>query len=352
MLFLSIPSALGLDTTLSHMLWSACLGAATIVVAGLVGRRVAGNRAGLITALLVALSPNVWVYDGTVLSETMAIFTGTLALLMAYRAWEQPTVRRACALGAACGCAMLARSELVLLVPALLWPVLLLADRSGTRRPTRLLRTAAATLVALAIVSPWVIYNLTRFHHPVFLSSQLEATLAGANCDDTYRGPNIGLFSCIVPYPQHAHDDESDAAQALRRPAGRYIRAHLSRVPAVVAARVGRVTGVYHVGQQIDLDYLVERRERPLAIAGIIVGYATEIAALVGAVILWRRRGPPVFPLVAMVGITVLSIAATYANDRFRASAETALLILAAIALDAIGRASDRSPTHSDVAKR
>ena len=45
-LFLAIPSAIGLGTTLAHMLWSACLGTATVALTGLVGRRVAGNRAG------------------------------------------------------------------------------------------------------------------------------------------------------------------------------------------------------------------------------------------------------------------------------------------------------------------
>ena len=74
MLFLSIPSALRLDTPLAHMIWSACLGAATIALTGLVGRAVAGNRVGLIAAAIVAISPNVWIYDGAILSETMAIF--------------------------------------------------------------------------------------------------------------------------------------------------------------------------------------------------------------------------------------------------------------------------------------
>src|SRR5213076_775258 len=67
MLFLSIPSALRLDTPLAHMLWSACLGAATVAVTGLVGRAVAGNRVGLIAAAIVAISPNLWVYDGAIL---------------------------------------------------------------------------------------------------------------------------------------------------------------------------------------------------------------------------------------------------------------------------------------------
>jgi 4-amino-4-deoxy-L-arabinose transferase-like glycosyltransferase len=334
MLFLSIPSALGLNSVLTHMLWSTCLDAATIAVAGLLGRRIAGNRAGLIAAALVAISPNVWVYDGTVLSETMAIFTATLALLMAYRAWERPTMRRLCALGATCGFAMLARSELVLLLPALLWPIALLADRAPWT--TRMVRAGTATLVALAIVSPWVGYNLSRFHHPVLLSSQLEATLAGANCDKAYRGPTIGLFVCVVPYRHQVGDDESDDARTLRHIAVRYIDGHLNEVPAVVGARVARVAGLFHPSQQIDLDTLVEKRERPLAVTGLLVGYATELAAIAGILLLLRRRGPPAFPLVAMLGITLFTVATTYANDRFRATAETALLVAAAVALDTV----------------
>jgi 4-amino-4-deoxy-L-arabinose transferase-like glycosyltransferase len=335
MLYLAIPSALGLGTPLVHMLWSACLGTATVALSGLVGRAVAGHRAGLIAATIVALSPNVWIYDGAVLSETMAIFIVTLALLFAYRAWERPTLRRCGALGAVCGLAMLSRSELVLLVPVLLWPVALGADRAAWR--TRLTRGAAATLVAVAVVAPWVGYNLTRFQHPVFLSSQLETTLAGSNCNDTYYGPDIGLFTekCLSLYPLGPRLDESVIAQTLRTGAERFIRAHLGRLPVVMSVRVARVIGVYRVSQQINLDVFVEGRERPLVIVGLLAGYATEIAAIVGAMIVRRRRGPPVFPLVVLPGIVLFTIALTYATDRFRASAETALAVLAAAALDA-----------------
>jgi 4-amino-4-deoxy-L-arabinose transferase-like glycosyltransferase len=334
-LFLAIPSAFGLGTTLAHMLWSACLGTATIVLTGLVGRRVAGNRAGLITAVIVAISPNVWIYDGAVLSETVAIFVATLALLLAYRAWDRPTLLRFCALGAGCGLAMLARSELVLLIPVLLWPVALLADRPAWR--ARLERAGAATLVAMALVAPWVGFNLARFRHPVLLSSQLETTLAGSNCDDTYHGADIGLFTqnCLSLYPHDPHEEESVTAQTLRKGATHYIRTHLGRAPVVAAARVGRVTGVYRVSEQIDLDVFVEGRERPLAIVGLLAGYATGVAAVAGAVIVRRRRGPPVFPLVVLPAVVLFTVAVTYATDRFRASAETALAVLAAVALDA-----------------
>jgi 4-amino-4-deoxy-L-arabinose transferase-like glycosyltransferase len=334
-LFLAIPSVLGLGTTLDHMLWSACLGTGTVVITGLLGRHVAGARTGLIAAAIVAISPSLWIYDGQVLSETMAIFAATVVLLMAYRAWERPTLGRVCALGAACGFGMLARSELALLVPALLWPVVVFADRTAWR--ARLGHAVAATLVALVVVAPWVGSNISRFHHPVYLSGQLEVTLAGSNCHDTYYGANIGLFTqnCLSQYPGNNREEQSDHAQKLRKYALRYIRAHEGRIPAVAAARVGRVLGVYRVPQQIDLDVFLEGRERPLVIVILIIGYVIELAAIAGAVIVRRRRGPPVFPLVVMIAVTLLTIALTYGNNRFRASAETALAVLAAVAIDA-----------------
>ncbi|MDQ1381637.1 MAG: hypothetical protein QOJ71_2356, partial [Actinomycetota bacterium] len=44
----------------------------------------------------------------------------------------------------------------------------------------------------------------------------------------------------------------------------------------------------------------------------------------------------------AMLAITLFTVAATYANDRFRATGETALLILAAVALEALRPRSTR----------
>jgi hypothetical protein len=45
-----------------------------------------------------------------------------------------------------------------------------------------------------------------------------------------------------------------------------------------------------------------------------------------------------VFPLVVLPAVVLFTVAVTYATDRFRASAETALAVLAAVALDAAWR--------------
>ncbi len=203
----------------------------------------------------------------------------------------------------------------------------------------------------MLIVAPWAAFNLTRFEHPVLLSSQFGATVYGANCDDTYYGGNIGLFTteCLAfQYPPN--QDESVTEQQLRREVRKYVGAHLSRVPIVVAARVGRAAGLYRPAQQMRIDEFLEGRERIVVVSGLLSGYALAIGAIGGGIILRRRRGPPVFPLVVMPAIVVFTIAITYASARFRASCETALAILTAVAIDACWarwRSSPSRPTPS-----
>jgi hypothetical protein len=52
--------------------------------------------------------------------------------------------------------------------------------------------------------------------------------------------------------------------------------------------------------------------------------------------VLWRRRDVPRFPLVVVPAIVVVTVALTYGTNRFRASAETSLAVLAAVAVDVV----------------
>jgi 4-amino-4-deoxy-L-arabinose transferase-like glycosyltransferase len=335
LLYLAIPSSLGLQSPMVHLVWSAFLGTGTIVVAGFLARRVGGERVGLITAVLVAIAPNIWLYDGDVLSETMAIFVTTVALLLAYRALARPSLGRICALGATCAAAALARSELALLAPALVIPIAILGGRPDPR--TWIGRAAAGIGIAVLVTAPWVGYNLTRFHHPVYLSSQFEGTLAGANCDDTYSGPNLGLITPTCLGGVNAFADQSDRAVIYRHRALDFIAHHKTRVPLVAAARVGRVLGVYRPRNQLQFDHVYEGRERGVARAGLLNTYLFEIGAIAGF-FLWRRRDVPRWPLVVLPALTVFTVALTYGTNRFRASAEVSLAVLTAVALDALIR--------------
>src|SRR4051812_36707945 len=98
-LLLAVESKLGFTGFHAHRLLGALIGAATIVVIGLVARKVGGPRLGLIAAGLIAVNPVLWKWDSQVLSEPLYAALLALLLLLSYRVKEQPTVTRAIALG-------------------------------------------------------------------------------------------------------------------------------------------------------------------------------------------------------------------------------------------------------------
>jgi 4-amino-4-deoxy-L-arabinose transferase-like glycosyltransferase len=337
LLYLAIPSAFGLDGPVAHMLWSSLLGVGTVVLVGLTAREVAGPRAGLIAAGLAAFYPNLWIFDGFILSETMAMLMAILSVFLAYRYLRTPTPWRAAALGLACGAAALARAELVLLLPLLVLPCVLITRAIDFRKKLQWL--LAAGLAALIPIGPWVTFNMIRFDRPVFLSTGLEPTLVGANCNRTYYTDLIGYFSpdCtenVFQTPRNGGPDQSVRNVRLGRIARDYIWDNKTRVPVVVLARWGRITGLYRPDQQLQLDEHIEGRERWTALAALLSFYVVAALAITGAVIL-RRRRVKVFPLIVPCAIVLFAVAVALGSNRYRASAEPVLAVLAAVAINA-----------------
>jgi len=349
--FLAIPSVLGMRSVLTHLLWSCGLGAATVGLVGGLGRAVGGARVGIVAAAIAAVYPNLWAPDGSMQAETLAMFLVTVTLLLAYRYQRGPSAARLALVGAACGLGALARSELILLVPLLVVP-LAWTTRDRSRR-ARVQWLGASVAAALVVIAPWTIYNTTRFQHPELLSSQFGPLLASANCDSTYFGQQQGYFdiTCNAAIDA-AHgitvaDDESQQDAVDRRAAFDYIRGHLGRLPTVEGTRLLRVVGLYHPTAYARADWYVEGRDPEwISFAALYTFWAVAPAALAGAVVLRRRArrradgpgdgAPPVFPLLAPVLVVVVTVLVTYASTRFRTTAEPALAVLAAVAIDAL----------------
>ncbi len=66
----------------------------------------------------------------------------------------------------------------------------------------------------------------------------------------------------------------------------------------------------------------------------MVAWYGIAVAGAIGLIGL-RRAGRPIFPIVAIVGSVVVVVALVYGNTRFRLPAELALMIPAAVSLDA-----------------
>ena len=344
--YLALFSVVGLTTATQHMLASALVGVATVVVVALVGRELGGRRLGLIAAGLAAIYPNLWGYDGALESETVAQFAVALTLLAAYLWWRQPRSRHAAFLGAGIALGALARAELIFLVVLLAVP--LVAFHAEMLRADRLRQLAVVLAATTLVIGPWCVYNLTRFERPTLLSTGFGLALDSSACDAAFYGPFTGYWSrdCVLAaaarsgLPEDA--DRSVLEAAHRKDATEYLRAHLSRLPVVMLARVGRTTGLFQLRQQAALDSFVGGRERWFAWTAWWSFFAAALLAIAGGVVL-RRRRVPVFPLASLPVLVVITTAVFFGLVRYRAIAEVSLVVLAAVAVDAAVRAVSAS---------
>jgi 4-amino-4-deoxy-L-arabinose transferase-like glycosyltransferase len=329
---------------LGQRLLMTAFGAAVIVAIGLLGRKVAGERAGLLAAGLAALNANFWMNDVLVMSETLGTLAIALTLLAVYRYIDDPSVRRAAVVGALIGVAGLARAELLLLLPVTFLPVAL--ARRNQPIPARLGRWLLAGLAGFAVLLPWTVYNLVRFEQPVLLSTNDGLTLVGANCDRVYGIDDPGGIGFWNLWCKSDADffmpegttfaDQSEQSAYYRRIGVDYIANHKRLLPKVVAIRVARGFGVFGPDQMVWLNQ-GEGRETWASWTGYATWWLLLVPAVAGGVVLWRRK-VPVWPLASTVVVVLVTVAAFYGIVRFRLPADVAAVVLAAVALDALWR--------------
>jgi 4-amino-4-deoxy-L-arabinose transferase-like glycosyltransferase len=305
-----------------HHLVGVLAGTGTVVACGVLGRRLTGAGAGLLAAGLAATYPVMVATDGSLRSESVYALAVALALLAALRLRESPSIARAAVLGAAIAVAALVRSEALLLLVLLAFPV------AGLRHG------AVAAAACLVVLTPWLARCWVAFDRPVLVSTNVGGLLAGANCDTTYAGALLGQwdFGCLPP-PVSANEAVESAV--LRDRGLRYARDHAGRLPVVVAARVGRTFELYRPNQNAHMEHFYEGRDLRVAQAGTVTFYVLAVLAAVGAAGV-RRRSGPVWILLAPVALVVVATAISYGFTRFRIAAEPGLVVLAAFGLMAI----------------
>lgn len=324
-LLLTPFAKLGLGTYMGQRVVVSLVGAATVAVVGLLGRRLAGSRAGLIAAALAAASPVLISADSAVMSETLLGLLVALTALAAYRLVDAPSLGRAALVGAGIGLAALTRGEALLLLPLLALPIAL---RLPERRVAMLAVTALATAL---VIAPWTIRNLTTFEKPVPISTNEGNLLAGANCPSTYRGRDIGSWDlrCI---PKAPVAEESVALARFRRIGLDYAGDHVERVPLVLIARLGRT---FELFQPVRQARHAEGRAAGLEIAGAAWFLVLLPVGAAGALVLHHRR-LALSPLLAPFGLAVGATLVGYGVPRFRHPADVALLVLVAVAVEAL----------------
>ncbi len=345
---LAAARLVGVDGTTGLRLVLCAVGALTVGVVGLVARRLGGDGAGYLAAAIAAVHPALWNTDVTLMAEPLAAFAGAVLVLGALAVADRPSWSRWLSFGALAGLACFVRSEFVVIGPVLAGVVALGAvDRWGPR-----LRYLGGTLAVVALVlAPWTVRNQARFGQFVPLSNNSGSVARGANCDAAYQGAYRGLWVTNVALdgveadPARAGcfegfgiaggtENEAEVSARLRADGVAYARDHLGELPAVMAARVGRTVGLYRFDQQTNFaaaegrNVTWERRGTRSFQLLAVVGAIGVVVALVRRRFEWRRALLLVPPAAVLV-----VVALTYGNPRFRAAAEPAFVVLAALAV-------------------
>jgi 4-amino-4-deoxy-L-arabinose transferase-like glycosyltransferase len=329
-LLLSGVYALGGHSALDQRSLGLLLGTITLVLVGLLGRRVGGRRLGLTAAFIYAVYPLMIAVDGDLMSETLygPLIAGIL--LTSFAVLDRPAAWRAAGLGVLIGLAALTRSEALLFIPCLAFPV---AYRSRTARRGRGAIALAAVAGCVVALIPWTIRNENVFGRFVLVSTNDATVLAGANCDRTYHGVNLGGWdiTCVAP-----RTTTNEAAQAAiwRRDGLNYARDHITRVPLVIAMRELRVWDLWQPLRQAR--NFAEGRLRGVEEAGVLVYYGLMLLAIPGLLAM-RRRGDSVLLVLLVPALVVcLSTAIGYGVPRLRHTFEISLVVLAAAGVIAV----------------
>ena len=334
-LYLGAFSKLGFSSIAAHQFASILLGAASIVLAGLLGRSWRNERVGLIAATFTAVYANIWINDIVLMSETAAIFFTFATTFFGLRFVRQPSRGNAALFAAAAALAALSRAELLLFLPIVAAVALWKAPLPWKER---MLRYTIAGVVCCVVLAPWVIRNNMVMEEPLTLSDGTGTVMVQANCDDTYYGKHLGYWSlrCGDPQPYGPNGellDESQRDVVVRERATSYISNHKTRlVTVIVPARIARMWGLYQPLEQVRLD-IGEGRPSIPAKLGFIQYVLLVPLALFGVVLQWRRKQP-----VLVVGLwavlATITAATAFGTTRYRTAAEVSIVMFAAISLE------------------
>jgi len=183
--------------------------------------------------------------------------------------------------------------------------------------------------VAVIVMTPWVVRNLVTFDEPATLSTGDGAVLLGADCDRTYSGRFLGVWSLECSTEVEVPDDAAVESRLQREKALDYIGDNLGRLPVVAAARVGRAFDVFRPFETADFG-TNEGRPKAMGVAGVLTFWVLAPFAIAGLVIS-RRRLFVVWPLLVPFGIVVAVVLFGYGIPRFRVPAEPSIVVLGAV---------------------
>lgn len=310
----------------------------TVLLIYWIGRRVAGETAGLLAAALTGFYPYL-IFQNLSMNDTALFMTLlTAGIALAYYVRDTLDWRAAAGLGIVFGLAALTKTLVVLILPLLIvwwWREI------GLRAALRLALIAGVTLVI--VLAPWAIRN-TRLHGEfVLVSTNGGSNLHQGNnacvADYLARGWDAQWVDCLPPEPEGL--DEVEADRWHRDQAIRYVRDHPGGWLRLLGVKLWVLWTPaimpYDVPPDAKLedDSVLQYNTTSFQIARIVhlLYFIPPLAfGVIGLRAAWRDHHA-IGPLIAvLIGITVTYLI-FHPSTRYRVPADPFVFVLAAYAL-------------------
>ena len=319
----------------------AILGAASCVLLGLAGRRFFSDRVGVIAALLLAVYPPAFFFDGLIQKSSLDIFLVTLALALLGEFHRRPDWRWLAALGAATAALVLNRENALVLYPVIsAWLLFLFRDVPIRRRVAW---TGVFVFASLVVLLPVGFRNYRVGGEFLLTTSQI-----GPNFYIGNHPRASGTYEPLLPERSDPAFERDDATRLASKAVGRVLSpgevsdywlreslAYIRSQPFQWFALLGKkVFLTFNAAEIPDTESIEAYSDYSRILRGLIwlsFGVILPFAALGGWV--HRRNWRRLLILYGMLASLALAVAVFYVVARYRHPLVPIILLFSAAGL-------------------
>jgi 4-amino-4-deoxy-L-arabinose transferase-like glycosyltransferase len=322
----------GSDSFIVSQLASALVGTAACIVAFVLARSLAGERAGYFAFALRGLLPNYVISDTYVMSEQMfgLLLLSLLAVVAA--AGSRPQFRHAVVLGLLLGIAMLVR-EAGLVYPAIFLTYLALTQGSLRLRAARV---ALCGAVIVAVLTPWLIRNHSVWGHALPLGYTAGPGLHSGNnpgFEGAWKWPPSPPDTIRFGTPEFEQWHRDQAMEYIKQDPAAFVQRGFVKVAWLLFPRFHRY----------DMKIVYPSMEGLIQPLSAVIGLTAAGMLLVGVFAFTALRTDSFWWVcLGLIGIIVAAIVATGGDPRYRDPIDYILLIATGVLLGASGTVKEK----------
>ena len=293
----------GGPSVLAATVFNAALGAGSVVLVYLIGRRLFGFAVGVTAALIITFTPVILFYEWFLLRAPLVTFLNLLFLWSLLRYDGGRPLKSAAISGAVLGFAALGRANILVMLPVgAIW--FYLQTGGGKFTPAKFKAAVFFILITFAAISPATIHNYVTGGRFVLVSDNAAENWKIGNSYDS-----SGFFS----YPKEKKIPISDPA---------FWKLQLKKL--------GMLLSDYEQPNNINIYQMSDYQPYiglPLPGWGVYLSFA--VVGIILSASLWQS----LWPLYAYLALYGLSISAFFVTSRFRVPLWPVLILFSALSL-------------------